>query len=199
VGDGEARARLLGEVLRGLELVHGLEADLTDHGHQHEVALEGDAGVADRLGGEEPGGHRALVVADAVTHEHVALTPRRMEDRVGRAPRRPPLVPMDGRVHVAVEDEALAVTGARERADHVRAIGQERDLLRREALAGEPVVHVRADRSLAPRWAVDVSEVESDLDQLVDVDTVEDSLRERVCRHREGSCGRPSSGSGSLF
>src|SRR6185436_797638 len=86
-----------------------------------------------------------------------------------------------------------------QRADHVRAIGHQRDLARGEALPEEPVVDVVAHGAFAARGAVDVAEIERDLDQLVDVDVVEDALRLGMLRHREISCGRPSSGSGSLF
>src|SRR5207237_1598136 len=97
-------------------------------GHEYQVALERDAAVPDGLGREQPRGHRALVVADAVAHQDVALAPRGVEDGIGGPTGRPPLVLVDRRVHVAVEDEALAAAGAGQGADHVRTVRPDGDL-----------------------------------------------------------------------
>src|SRR5262249_28183909 len=104
--------------------------------------------------------NRPLVVADPVAHQHVALAPGRVEHTIGRAAGRPPLVLVDGGVHVAVEDEAPAVAGAGQDAEQVRAVGHEGDLAGREALAAQPLVDVVGHRPLLSGGAVDVGEVE---------------------------------------
>src|SRR5206468_1975763 len=80
------------------------------------------------------------------------------------------------RVHVTVEDQALALATAGQRAEHVRSVGHQRDLARGESLAREPVVDVLAHRPLGTGGAVDVRQVEGHLHQLVDVDLVQHAL-----------------------
>src|SRR5437660_86253 len=95
---------------------------------------------------------------------------------VGGAPGRPPLVLLNRRVHVTVEDQALALATAGQRAEHVGSVGHQRDLPRGESLAREPVVDVLAHRPLGTGGAVDVRQVEGHLHQLVDVDLVQHAL-----------------------
>src|ERR1700733_262400 len=189
MGDGVARASLLRDVLRRLKFVDGFDADLADDGHQHKIALELYAAVLDRFCRKQPGGHRPLVVDDSIAYQHVVFTPGAVKDRVAGVSRRPPLLVVDGGIHVTVETEAAAVAGAWKRRQYVGAIRIQTDLPRIEALAVKPVLHIVGDRSLASGRAIDIAEVERDLDEFVPINPGEDALQINIHRRAFASLG----------
>jgi hypothetical protein len=100
-----------------------------------------------------------------------------MEDRIGGAPRHPPLVFVKRGVHVAVETKTAALVRARKGRNHVRPIGVKGKLGGLETLPAKPIVNVIRHRALAAGRAVDVSEIERDLEELLNIDLIEHLLR----------------------
>jgi hypothetical protein len=71
----------------------------------------------------------------------------------------PAVGPAAARIHVAVEDEAIAIAPARQGAEYVESIRKHSDLARNEALALHPGKNEFADFPFAPSRALDVAQV----------------------------------------
>src|SRR5438132_12642930 len=97
-----------------------------------------------------------------------------------------------------VEDEAVSPTRSVDPGGNVEALGDHRVLLRREAVAREPLENELPCRTLAPGRAVDVPEGEGEVDDLLRMDSREDVVR---CHSRYVSAvrHRPSPGRAHLF
>ena len=82
-------------------------------------------------------------------------------------------------VHVAVEEQAVAAARARQRAHHVEALGEQAHLARLEAFFPQPLVDVLGDRRLVADGAVDVADLEREIDQLLAIDPRDDFVDDR--------------------
>ena len=156
VGDEIPGADLLGEVIRGRELVDRLLADLAAHPGDDEVAGQGSARGRHRLGGDQRAGQRTLVVDEAVAHERVALPPRGGVDGVVGVVHPAPLLGTPGHVHVGVEDHGVAAAGAPQATHDVRTVGEHAHLRRLETIVVEPFPHTVRHGLLLAGWAVDL-------------------------------------------
>ena len=177
VRDCVSGARLLREIFRRLKFIHRFDTDLPDDRHQHEIALELNTAVFNRLGSDEPRGHRPFIIDDSVAIEHVAISPCTVENRVAGAARRPPLFLVHSRIHVAVEAEATTGVGSRPCRNHIWTVRIEGDLARIKTLASHPIVDISGNRSLPPSGTVDVAEVERDFYELLSIDLSEHFLQ----------------------
>src|SRR5262249_47361281 len=100
-----------------------------------------------------------------------------MEDRIGGSPRHPPFVFVKSGVHMAIETKTPALVCARKGRNDVRSIVVKGKLGGLKALPAKPIVNVIRYRSFTASWAVDVSEIERDLEELFNIDLVEHLLR----------------------
>ncbi len=166
----EARAEVLRFHHDAGRVVGRLAAGLADDCGEQQVALERNARGLDRLAGDHEGRHRPLVVDDALADELVPFDPGFVKNvRVRIAPA-PDVGRAHRRVHVAVEQQTVAAARARKLADHVEAVRQQSDLPDLEALGREPVAHALGHRPLRRPGAVDVADLERQVDQFFFID-----------------------------
>src|SRR5262249_23698110 len=120
--------------------------------------------------------HRALVVADAFAEQQTVVLPGAVINLVRGIGMDHVLGARHRRVHVAVEDHAVATAGAVQRPEDVVAIAEQADFSSGEALALHPVEDVVRDLALITVRAVDVANLEGEPGYLVAVDQGDDFI-----------------------
>jgi hypothetical protein len=113
-----------------------------------------------RLGGDQEGRHRSLVVADAFAQQQVSFPPGAVIDAISRIRVHQIGFPRHRGVHVAIEDQAVAASSTGQRPENVEAVAYEPDPARSEALLPHPVVQVLADLAFMAHGAVDVADLQ---------------------------------------
>ena len=172
-----SRSDFLAQVPLALELVHRLLADLARDDVQVHAPREIDLRITKRLGRDHERRHRALVVHHRVADEEVALGPPPVEVRTIRVSHDQVEVASDRGVHVGVEGERRPRAAPGQLREDVEAVLEHADALRTEALPVEPGVDGVSDRALPARRALDVGEVQDEVDELLLVDQGEHGRR----------------------
>src|SRR5262249_43420872 len=114
--------------------------------------------------------HWSLAIANTVSNKHIPFPPPSVIDRIGCVPCGPPLILVNGRIHVAIETEATSISRPWDGRNNVRTVGIQPYFTRLKSFARKPLEYVVRHGTFTAGRAVNVREIERDLHKFIGID-----------------------------